>query len=313
MFEIGMGGDINMSYSMTNAISSPALIMFALCASCTVHLASTQAQADDFSTYYESTVRAREYYDQQDCQSANEALREAFRSVKYPAWRDLKKGVEIALCLQDSNLVREYCKTMASLYSILPGLDVFPDSIQYASIERELKEDIESANARFDADYAHVIDSLAEEDQKIRGHGPVIYADNINSDSVRTMRLLDLINSKGFPEQRKVGMRAYARAVLILTHADFDLNNALLGSMMYEHVMQGKMDPRDYARIIDRRCNFRGEPAIYYQVPMGFESLSAEEQEQVSLARRKIGLRSVYDSMTIEILPNGDTRAVYKY
>lgn len=73
------------------------------------------------------------------------------------------------------------------------------------------------------------------------------------------MRLWRLIQERGFPSAYRVSMKAYNKAQLIFLHADFDFNNVLLGDLMQSYVMHGEMDPRDYAGIIDRRCNFRGE------------------------------------------------------
>ena len=99
----------------------------------------------------------------------------------------------------------------------------------------------------------------------------------------------------------------------ILIHADFDLKNELLGKLMLDNVMNGKLDPMNYARIIDRRFNFRGERPYYNQVPFGYDKLTDQQKKDISERRRKIGLRSVEESMAIEILPNGDMRTTFKY
>lgn len=271
------------------------------------------AQADDYVSYFELTIEARTYLDKNDCQMAHKAIDSAFSFVKYPAWRDLKKAIQIGVCLKDSTVINKYCHLIAETYGLLPGLDVFNDSTQYSSIKNEFKEVIETRIERFDKEYIYVLDSLAIEDQKIRGSGPVIYANNINSDSLRTLRLLEVMSHKGFPNQMLVGMKAYGQATLILLHSDFDLHNEMLGTIMLENVMSGNMNPRDYASIIDRRNNYRGEAPLYYETPIGYDNLTEHEKEQITLRRRAIGLRSVEDSMSIQILPNGDIQTTYKY
>ena len=271
------------------------------------------AQKDDFTQYYELTIQARELLDKQDYSAAIKASELAFSLVDCPASRDLEKAVEIALKMKDTLLVKKYCRTMAEIYGIIPSAKTIEDENFLQSLQNEFATEIALAESQRDQFYISVLDSLANEDQAIRQNGAFEYINGINTDSLRTFHLLSLIKERGFPEERKVGKWGYNNAMRILIHADFDLKNELLGKLMLDNVMNGKLDPMNYARIIDRRFNFRGERPYYNQVPFGYDKLIDQQKKDISERRRKIGLRSVEESMAVETLPNGDLRASYKY
>ena len=271
------------------------------------------AQKDDFTQYYEYTIQARELLDKQDYSAAIKASELAFILVDYPASRDLEKAVEITLKMKDTLLVKKYCRTMAEIYGIIPSAKTIEDVAFLQSLQNEFATEIALAESQRDQEYISVLDSLGNEDQAIRQNGAFEYINGINTDSLRTVHLLLLIKERGFPEERKVGKWGYNNAMRILIHADFDLKNELLGKLMLDNVMNGKLDPMNYARIIDRRCNYRGERPYYNQVPFGYDKLTDQQKKDISERRRKIGLRSVEESMAIEILPNGDMRTTFKY
>jgi len=271
------------------------------------------AQKDDFTQYYELTIQARELLDKQDYSAAIKASELAFILVDCPASRDLEKAVEITLKMKDTLLVKKYCRTMAEIYGIIPSAKTIEDENFLQSLQNEFATEIALAESQRDQFYISLLDSLGNEDQAIRQNGAFEYINGIDSDSLRTVHLLSLIKVRGFPEERKVGKWGYNNAMRIFIHADFDLKNELLGKLMLDNVMSGNMDPMDYAHIIDRRCNFRGERPYYNQVPFGYDKLTDQQKKDISERRRKIGLRSVEESMAIEILPNGDMRTTFKY
>jgi len=202
---------------------------------------------------------------------------------------------------------------MAEIYGIIPSAKTIEDVAFLQSLQNEFATEIALAESQRDQEYISVLDSLGNEDQAIRQNGAFEYINGINTDSLRTVHLLLLIKERGFPEERKVGKWGYNNAMRIFIHADFDLKNELLGKLMLDNVMNGKLDPMNYARIIDRRCNYRGERPYYNQVPFGYDKLTDQQKKDISERRRKIGLRSVEESMAIEILPNGDMRTTFKY
>ena len=274
---------------------------------------ATNAQENDFAKYFELSITARDFLDSGKCNIAREYIDSAFSVVNQPSFQDLEKGVEIAMCLKDTQLVFEYCKMMAQTYGQIAGSKTIPEPAFLSFLQNKYEPLVNDAIAGFDTRYSSVLDSLHEEDQKIRGQGKVLYQNGINSDSLRTMHLIRLINNYGFPERSKVGIWGYNNACSVLLHSDFDHHNKLLGQLMLDCVMSGKMDAKNYASIIDRRCNFRSERPYFYQVPHGYERLTPAEKEVITTRRKRIGLRSVEKSLDVQILPNGDLEATHKY
>lgn len=275
--------------------------------------AAMAGQEIDFASYYEQAIQARYAMDQQDSVEAIDLFQRAFDDVEIPKYYDLRDALSLAQDVGRTDLVERYLFRLVQLYGNRRAINLIQDSVQ----RNRLSEQVDSVYSFFlrglDSFYIQKLDAMYGADQAIRKGGSVLYENNINSDSIRTMQLVQLIDERGFPSPKKVGLRGYNNAKLIFLHADFDLHNQLLGDLIRLHHRMGNLDPRDYASIIDRRCNFRHEPPYYYQVPMGYDSLTKDEKEVVKRRRKSIGLRDVEDCMVIEMLPNGDIRTHYRY
>lgn len=264
------------------------------------------AQKDNFPFYFESIINARNQFDEQKYEDSKNSFESAFLQVKIPLAKDLEKATEVASRLNDMTLVQRFSRIMAENYGRIPRLKYFTNEAIYNKLNIELKSQILFAESKFDMDYIEILDSLILDDQALRTNGPIHYPNGINTDSIRTIYLISLIEERGFPNERKVGLWGYNSAISIIKHADFDLHNKYLGDIMHSNVMNGDMLASNYAEIIDRRCNYRHEPYYYYQVPMGYQQLSKEEKQKITARRNKIGLRSVDQTSVIEVTPGGD-------
>lgn len=278
------------------------------------HLATYgQETSSAFDEYFELTIEARQSLDQEQHEEALRLFEEAFAHVAMPKYYDVKTAITAADYLGLRTISAMYQRLLASNFGYILGADALQDSVLHSELNPALHRLKQEYYDALDSVYVVQLADLLRRDQAIRKSGGVIYENNINSDSLRTLELLDLISKHGFPTPDRVGLRGYNSAMLIFLHADFDLDNALLGSFLYEHVFNGNVDPKDYASIIDRRCNFRGEKPYFYQVPIGYDDLSNQEKETVKQRRREIGIRDVLETMVVERLPNGDIRVNYKY
>ena len=210
--------------------------------------------------------------------------------------------------LNTSILKRAQDKQLAEIYGSYPSARLLEDEELVNQLKPELEPIVEKTRSNFDTAYIKVLQTLYDKDQSIRQGGKVVYPNGINIDSINTHELLVEIEKLGFPSKDKVGYRGYRNAFIIFLHADFDIDNELLGDFLLEAVGRGEMSPGNYAEIIDRRCNYRGKdiPFVYHQVPFGYDELSEEEKAKVTAERKKIGLRSVDKSLKIIKHSNGD-------
>ncbi len=294
------------------------LIILTLVYSCTTNKnnskTSSSIKQETFWAYYKLCNIARDSFSKKNYIAASALFDQAIRSVERPFWQDLQKAIETELILNNISSVKNYSSALASTYALYPYKKYF-DTIQinYNEFIKEYTPIIEQTKKQFNQQYIAIIDSLFYIDQSIRTSGKFKDKNGKNIDSLNTHCLLKSIERFGFPSAHKVGIKSYNYADIIFTHADFDFDNFLLGDLLYLAVEQGDYTPKQYASIIDRRCNFHpsgSKPYVYFQIPLGYEDLSETEKKEVQKRRKAIGLRSIESSLEIVKLPNGDIKII---
>lgn len=184
-----------------------------------------------------------------------------------------------------------------------------------------------NTQSNFNNNYQKIIDSIAVEDQKVRGDKydrarQVYYeykSDSLSNkttdefiqaqklmnewfhvDSMNIKRLLTLITTYGYPSEKLVGVEGYRKAFIVLLHFDTDQDNSILKPIIDKALFNGDIAPDDYAWIIDRRLTWcQVKDPYYYHMPFGLDKLSEEEIKNINERRRKIGLRKLYEGVEI--------------
>jgi len=110
------------------------------------------------------------------------------------------------------------------------------------------------------------------------------------TDSTNIETILGFISKYGFPSERKVGLKSYHQAIVILLHFDKDENNERLAEILDKALKQGEILPKDYAWIIDRRLNLYGNEQLYYSIPFNLHGLSKDKLKYYNTNRHKIGM-----------------------
>ncbi len=216
-------------------------------------------------------------------------------------------------------------------FSVLNSALKISKKLQNSSATIILKSEIEKRKMNLDSDYLKEINKLFKKDQRSRSSRNMKiqqkYANCISkgdcdevrmskyrralnewnkTDSLNIYRLISLIETKGFPSENKVGEDGYFKAHIILLHFDRDSNNVLLGPILDSALYRGKLKPRDYAWIIDRRSmSATKQPVYYYIQSPGYEKLSPQEKENIDIQRSRIGLLPVSNSQIVIKTKNG--------
>lgn len=225
----------------------------------------------------------------------------AFSLVDYIYTNDLNKAQKLAKKTGDDSLVTFTQNKMDSYY----------------------KPDI------YNSEYKRLVDSLSIEDQRIRGgkytDAFAVYNEYINDstsnkndrkfieakvlccehwavDSTNIAMLLVLIDSFGFPGERRITLGSYNNAFIILLHFDKDTGNIILKPILDKALAEGDLLPRDYAWIVDRRRAWTSKnPQLpYYFMPNGLDKLSEEEILEINQRRKAIGLRNLFEGVEIK-------------
>ncbi|MFM1998414.1 MAG: hypothetical protein RL204_361 [Bacteroidota bacterium] len=195
----------------------------------------------------------------------------------------------------------------------------------------KLKTEIQKQKLKFNSDYSNEIKKLFKADQKVRGAKNMRiaekyrvcesqgncsenkisqYKDALDEwnyiDSTNIVQLISLISKYGFPSENVVGQNEYDKAHIIMLHFDRDTNNVILGPILDSALVTGKIKPRDYAWIVDRRYMSVGKNPPYFHIPtVNYEMLSAEEKANVDLRRIQIGLGKVAETQIVVRTRNG--------
>ena len=282
------------------------IILLGMACSPTKTTTVSTTTANNYWQYYEIANTARDFRDAENYQEAANTFAKAFKLVKRPLSTDLRKMIHAHYKLENNVQVKFYAKQLAEIYGSYPSAKLLEDEELVKRLKVELKPIAEITKSNFDTTYINILQKLYNKDQSIREKGKVIYPNGVNIDSINTYELLDEIKKRGFPSKDKVGYAGYRNAQIIFTHADFDIDNKLLGDFLLNAVGRGEFSPGNYAAIIDRRCSYKSIPFIYFQVPFGYDDLPEEKKATITAERKKIGLRSVDKSLKIITFPNGD-------
>lgn len=256
---------------------------------------------NDYINYNLKSFQARKLTYEEKLDSALILYKQSFELVDYIHIKNLKAAQKIAKKLKDKSF---YKFTSDKINQINKG----------SSINNE---------------YRLIIDSLSREDQRVRGNKysdaqQVYYKyikDSLSNkeadefikaqklmtewwrvDSMNIQLLLSLITDYGFPSEKLVGEEAYKRkAFIILLHFDKDQDNSILKPIIDKALLNGEIEPDDYAWIIDRRLTWgQGKKPYYYHMPFGLDKLSKEEISEINERRRSIGLRKLFEGVEIK-------------
>lgn len=252
---------------------------------------------NDYIGYYHLVRKANKLYFDEKYDSAYTIYQDAFSKVDFVPRRELYLAAKSA------------------------------KKLKHKAEAHQLKNEIKLNRKQINVHYKKTIDSLAKEDQRVRGKkyyeaallcnsakkdssidrkspdylsAQLLMKEWIKVDSNNIEMLKYLIQLYGFPSEKRVGEWAGLNAFLILLHYDADTDNTIMKPILDSALINGDISPENYAWIADRRLLWdQGKPAYYYQMTTGLDKLSKEEIEEINKRRYLIGLGGVYEGRTI--------------
>jgi len=253
---------------------------------------------NDYIAYNLKVFQARKLNYDNKLDSAVLLYQQAFNLVDYVHIENLISARKLAEKVKDNSLL-VFCKKRIEEYSI---------------------------GNNFNTKYSSTIDSLSEEDQRVRrdnSYAKYLYDEYIKDttlnrqtsefldarklmlewwqvDSTNVYKLLSLIKENGFPSEKIVGKKTYKRAFIILLHFDKDNNNQTLKPIIDKALIEGDLRPSHYAWIFDRRLSWvQGKDAYYHQLPGGPGNINEKEIIEINSRRKEIGLRKLFEGIEI--------------
>jgi hypothetical protein len=254
---------------------------------------SVQGQ-NQYLEYYRLARIAKKYELQNMPDSALLFYTSAFSKVDYVPENKLKAAIKLSKKLKQKELHKNWSNKLIA---------------QKKGINKEYVKEIESiakadqavrSNKNYKAQnkYYECIkegNCPPQELQKLKA----ILSKWYEADSANIAKLISLINTKGYPSEKALGVKVSESAFIILLHFDKDTNNFFLKPILDRALLNGEIYPRNYAWLIDRREIMGGRPSYYYHVPFGIEKLSKSEMEEVERRREMIGYGKVSETQII--------------
>ncbi len=122
----------------------------------------------------------------------------------------------------------------------------------------------------------------------------------LNTDSINSIKLKDFFARFGFPDESLIGVKSAFNAYIIILHYDSDNDNKIMKPVLDQALSECKINPREYAHIIDRRLILgQNIEPYYYEIPIGLETLTPDKITEINLRRAEIGLPGVMEGRKI--------------
>ena len=246
----------------------------------------------NYPEYYRTYNQVLKLQSEGKLQEAFSLFDRAARLVEYVPPRHFIQMRNMATWLNDCELAGAYYQK-----AVKQGYDYEP--LKYSGENcPELRDELYKA-PEFDTEYRNAILEMVESDQAARKAKKSDLGPTRAKDSMNNVRLLSLIEEKGYPNPKIVGHLASEYAFIILLHFDADAGNKKLKPIIDKAYNEGFISPSQYAWIIDRRRNSGPEnmDPYYYQIPTPkYFDLSKAEIAEIDKRRDSIGLKSLAEA-----------------
>lgn len=281
--------------------------------------------------YYHNCLIARQKYAMQEFDSSAYFYQKAFEFNCYHNSTDLYEAAKL-----NTKINRDSIAIVYLIEAYKNGLNKslkLKDNNYWKTIKDSIDNYCSIALNRVIIGYDDLIDSLSNEDQRVRGRKyrnamdvfmRYYFDSTLNKldkeyirasqlvfewrkvDSLNFYKLRDYINSYGFPFEGNVeNVEVTHKAIVILLHFDYDTTAQTTFEIIDSALIKGLISPKDYALIVDRRmCFSLGKPPHFYQLPLGISSLNEDYLKLINKRRNDIGLDGVFDGRKIKIRKN---------
>ena len=175
--------------------------------------------------------------------------------------------------------------------AIRNGLDDYQACKFCDEYDIDIEELLNKTRSNLNISYKRQIDSMSVWDQCTRTKSckqSITYVDSSNM-----VLLLSLIEQYGFPSENVIGSTSADKAIVMILHFDRDKSNKIWGNVLKDAFGTGKVSPRYYAWIKDRRLAWGLNKEQYYHfIPTPeYKEYDQMKLEEIQLRRDSIGLR----------------------
>jgi hypothetical protein len=271
-------------------ILHPKIVVIFLLLSCSVQLKS-----QNINEFYFEANTARKLARDGKTDSAITTYENAFKKVDYVHITYLQRVLELAKLNKDDARINKYTQQIKKqAEGTSPQLKAIVDSL--IKVDQKMRTGVSSliSNSRYAAkcDYQQNGKKKSKRYKKSK----IVLEKWVKTDSLNTHYLLTLFKKHGFIGEELLGSWGLVNVSSILLHFDTDTDNAILGPILEKARKEGKIEPQEFACILDRHLG--GEYTIqkYWFWPYigkGKLQFSEAELSQIIKSRESIGIYDV--------------------
>ena len=245
---------------------------------------------NNYIEYYNLINKAKEYNKNDKIDSSLIVIKEAFKLVDYIHIDNLKFAKKISKKNKDKDFY-EYCQTKLNNQKKLINISLKEkiDSLGKKDQNIRDRKHLKARDYYYKCKYDTTFDCNNEKFTK----SEKILKEWWLTDSLNIVELKKIIKIYGYPGEKLVGKESNLSANIILLHYDKDTANHIMGDILNNALINGNIQPRMYARIIDRHLMSAGKPQKYYAIPTPWVEMSEMERKDYNKNRYAIGMKGL--------------------
>jgi hypothetical protein len=164
---------------------------------------------------------------------------------------------------------------------------------------------------RLDLPYSREVDSLqyidqciirqnCENENRYTFHKDRIPKDRFELDSFVFLHLINLVNEKGFPSEKRVGTKSAGKVWVIFHHNVRLPQNEKYIDMIESALKKGEFEPHHFAWMYDQGKMYKNEKPYFYYGVADISSMTEAEMNEIDARRKAYGIKPLR-STKIEI------------
>ena len=245
---------------------------------------------NNYIEYYNLINKAKEYNKNDKIDSSLIVIKDAFKLVDYIHIDNLKFAKRISKKNKDKDFY-EFCQTKLNNQKKLINISLKEkiDSLGKKDQNIRDRKHIKARDYYYKCKYDTTFDCNNEKFKK----SEEILKEWWLTDSLNIVELKKIIKIYGYLGEKLVGKESNLSANIILLHYDKDTANHIMGDILYNALINGDIQPKMYAWIIDRHLMSAGKPQKYYAIPTPWAKMSEIEKKDYNKNRYAIGMKEL--------------------
>ncbi|MFC0428779.1 hypothetical protein [Chryseobacterium scophthalmum] len=245
--------------------------------------------------YYESIINAENNIVENNLSKANEFYNIAFATLNEPQTKDIFNSMQVSIKLKDFNdAFQKYNRLKCLGYS-------FNNDFREKTFKNYNNKE-KDCSKKIDIAYKKTLDSLYDIDQKYRNLSNGDYSkykqEITISDSVTSLKLLDLFQKKGFPNEYDIGVNtngdiSFQKFYFIIWHQlatnRYSSQKVNFSEELDKALNKGKISPENAAFLFELTNNSNNFSSVHFDILEFFTNSGSTPMREQIINKTAVG------------------------